>query len=73
MQKIIKDIYQALVEWANKLTPDHYIKAIGTLLKVIAIFIIARVIIRVSNIVISNFFKRRRRMKARMDTKKAEK
>ncbi|NMA96190.1 MAG: mechanosensitive ion channel family protein [Clostridiales bacterium] len=47
-------------------------KAIGTLLKVIAIFIIARVIIRVSNIVISNFFKRRRKMKARMDTKKAD-
>lgn len=71
MEKVWRGIKLGFIEWIDTLTPQHYIKFIGTLIKIIFIFVIARVVIRIGNAIISNFFKRRQETRFSLDVKKA--
>lgn len=71
MRKIWRGINLGIVEWIEGLTPEHYIKFIGTLLKILLILVIARIVIKIGNALISNFFKRRHETRFSMDEKKA--
>lgn len=71
MEKVWRGIKLGFIEWIDTLTPQHYVKFIGTLIKIIFIFVIARVVIRIGNAIISNFFKRRQETRFSLDVKKA--
>lgn len=71
MRKVWNDINLGMVEWLEGLTPEHYVRFIGTLLKILLILIIARVVIKLGNALITSFFKRRHDTRFSMDEKKA--
>lgn len=58
-------------DWIESLTSEYYIKIVGTLIKIVLIFVIAHIVIKVGNILISNFFKKRQEMRFSLDEKKA--
>lgn len=58
-------------DWIESLTSEYYIKIVGTLIKIVLIFVIAHIVIKVGNILISNFFKRRQETRFSLDEKKA--
>ena len=70
MEKVWRGIKLGFIEWIDTLTPQHYVKFIGTLIKIIFIFVIARVVIRIGN-AIFRIFKRRQETRFSLDVKKA--
>lgn len=71
MKNVWDGISIGIVEWLEGLTPTHYMQVLGTLFRILFIFIIARLVIKLGNVLISNFFKDRGETRFSMGTKKA--
>ncbi len=71
MRKLWSGIKLGFTEWVETLAPEQYIKFAGILIKIVFVLIIARIVIKLGNALISNFFKRRQETRFSMDEKKA--
>lgn len=60
-----------IADWIENLAPEQYIRVILIIIKILLILVIARIAIKIGNVIISNFFKRRHETKFSMDEKKA--
>lgn len=71
MGKIWEGMKGGAVLWFQKLAPEDYVIFFEKLLRIVFVYIVARIIIRIGSRFINRFFNRRKKTKFSMDDKKA--